>query len=138
MQQAKNALDNEIAWVLVQNKVDVLVKEPEKAEVTKEEVQALATRLGTKFYLVSVGRPGSEDPPMNVDNVFTYLAEAAYELMKQPKNVPSHGTEMDSQRVCDAEATMSECPGSNVALTKATVQLGGPTKQRTGGKKACC
>ena len=54
--------------------------------------------------------------------MFTYLAEAAYELMKQPKNVPSHGTEMDSQRVCDAEATMSEGPGSNVALVQNTSQ----------------
>lgn len=42
--------------------------EPDVGLFGREEVQALATRLGTKFYLVSVGRPGSEDPPMNVDN----------------------------------------------------------------------
>ncbi|WIA41606.1 hypothetical protein OEZ86_008966 [Tetradesmus obliquus] len=54
-----------IAMALVQNKVDLI----EQAVVSSEEAEAMARRLGLKFYRTCVKQD------LNVTEVFTYLAE---------------------------------------------------------------
>ena len=146
MEQVKDTLREEIAWVLVQNKADALTNDQDQVQVTSEEGIQMAKRLGTKYFLTSVGRPGTSDAPMNVDNVFQYLAKEAYRILKSPTTAtflaapPTAASTAASARTGNVsnatETTPALVPSAKPAVAE-TVSLK-PTKQRTDGKKKCC
>ena len=76
-EQAQATIPDDIAWALVQNKCDLM--QDGSAETTPEEAEQLATELGVRFYRMSVKEN------MMVDDVFKYLAESAYDIMRRPK-----------------------------------------------------
>lgn len=134
MEQAKATIPDDIAWALVQNKCDLM--QGGEAETTPEEAEALATKLGVRFYRMSVKEN------MMVDDVFTYLAETAYEIIKRP---PAAGAPAPAPAAAPAAAAAAAGADAGAAaaaaagpVEPATVQLGGPSKQRTGGKKSGC
>ena len=70
----KATIPNDIAWALVQNKCDLM---QEQQEFSTEEAEAMATKLGVRFYRMSV------KDNMMVEDVFKYLAESAYEIIEE-------------------------------------------------------
>eukprot|EP01046_Picozoa_sp_COSAG06_P055734 COSAG06_NODE_10334_length_1699_cov_11.755000_2_plen_183_part_00 len=131
MEQAKATIPNDIAWALVQNKCDLIQEGQE--EVKPEEAEALATELGVRFYRMSVKEN------MSVDDVFTYLAETAYEIMKRPAAAAAPApAPVAAPASAAAPAAAAAAPAAAAPAEPATVTLGGPTKQRTDGKKSGC
>lgn len=116
-----------LAMVLVQNKVDLL----EEATMTPDEAEAMARKVGLKFYRSCVKEN------MNVTEVFKYLAELNVKkqndgTLAQPTNsttsfekpaVPSDAKKPDKG------ASAAAAPGGE------TFTIQGPSKQRTKGKK---
>jgi hypothetical protein len=134
-------INNDVAWVLVQNKADVMVHSPDDVVVTAEEGQALAKELGIQYFLTSVGRPKTDEPPMNVDKVFLHLAKEAYYLKQNPSPQPVAGSSAAAATAgVDAGPLVPNASGATGggAAASAPVKLGAPSKQRTGGKKSGC
>ena len=121
MEQAKATIPNDIAWALVQNKCDLM---QEQQEFSTEEAEAMATKLGVRFYRMSV------KDNMMVEDVFKYLAESAYEIMKRP-SAPAPAPVAGG-----GEALVP--PSAGGAAEPSTVKLEAQPKLRTGGKKGCC
>lgn len=120
-EQAQATIPDDIAWALVQNKCDLM--QDGSAETTPEEAEQLATELGVRFYRMSVKEN------MMVDDVFKYLAESAYDIMRRPK-APA--------RVAASASPNSANAPAPAPATAETVSLGKPSKQRTDGKKSGC
>lgn len=128
MEQAKATIPDDIAWALVQNKCDLM--QDGSAETTPEEAEALATELGVRFYRMSVKEN------MMVDDVFNYLAESAYDIMRQPKAPAPMAAA--APVAAETPGASASAPAAAAPATAETVSLGKPSKQRTDGKKSGC
>mmetsp|Transcript_32117 Transcript_32117/g.44528 ORF Transcript_32117/g.44528 Transcript_32117/m.44528 type:complete len:246 (-) Transcript_32117:238-975(-) len=117
-----------IAMVLVQNKVDLI----DQAVMSAEEAEAMARKVGLKFYRACVKEN------LNVTEVFKYLAELNDTKTRQGGAAappPISGgifekpTVPTDSKVAKAAAATTAQPGGE------TFTIQGPSKQRTGGKK---
>jgi Ras-related protein Rab-23 len=109
-----------IVSVLVQNKVDLI----DQAQMTPEEVEALATRLEMKLYRTSVLSN------LHVDEVFMdvaeqYVAKKALESQMADSETSRRGKTKNKTAFGGGERTK-------------TVNISQPVTRRTGGKKGFC
>mmetsp|Transcript_5161 Transcript_5161/g.13157 ORF Transcript_5161/g.13157 Transcript_5161/m.13157 type:complete len:240 (-) Transcript_5161:129-848(-) len=117
----------DIAMALVQNKVDLL----DKAVVTSEEAEAMAKRLGLKFYRACVKEN------LNVSEVFMYLTElhakktAESQQAAQPAAVSIGSFQKTPEKLGGRAAAEEKAEKGSVS-----VNLNKPVTQRTGGKKS--
>lgn len=125
--QAKATIQEDIAWVLVQNKCDLLL-DP-KAEITSDEADELAKAVNLKLYRMSV------KDNMMVDDVFKYLGQTAYEIMQRP---PQAAAAAPAAPVSTSVEVASSGSAAAAPAKADTVSLTGPSKQRTDGKKSGC
>mmetsp|Transcript_24188 Transcript_24188/g.29327 ORF Transcript_24188/g.29327 Transcript_24188/m.29327 type:complete len:247 (-) Transcript_24188:393-1133(-) len=118
-----------LAMVLVQNKVDLL----SEAQMTADEAEAMARKVGLKFYRACVKEN------MNVTEVFKCLAEMHVQMEKdgaltQPQSAAaSSGSQFQKPAVPQDKnkkgGDKAPTPGGD------TFTIQGPSKQRTKGKK---
>lgn len=129
----------DIPAVLVQNKIDLL----SQAQVEASEVEDLARRMGIKLYRTCV------KDNILVDDVFEYLAEsflkrggsAALGVSAVPSIASLSTREVSTSNARPAEAASAAASNSQPAAASGDAgngafKLGGPSKQRTGGKKS--
>eukprot|EP00128_Syssomonas_multiformis_P011745 Colp12_sorted_trinity150504_noHs@9854 len=110
----------DIAMVLVQNKIDLL----DQAVITPQEAEGLAKRLQLRFYRTSV----KED--ILIDDVFSYLAKTYIDKMRRVAKDETTA----KQKIGMFQTRAAEEPGEEQQPTT-NFQLTRPSKMRTGGKK---
>lgn len=131
----------DISMVLIQNKIDLI----DQAVVEPNEAEALAKRLGLKFYRVCV------KDNLNVDDVFEYLSEnyiknggKSYTGEEQmigalaSSSKPAAGAESSSGPAAAPGAPsnpITTAPPGTPKVENQSFALHKPVKQRTGGKK---
>mmetsp|Transcript_39566 Transcript_39566/g.86192 ORF Transcript_39566/g.86192 Transcript_39566/m.86192 type:complete len:242 (-) Transcript_39566:406-1131(-) len=113
-----------IAMCLVQNKVDLI----DKAVMTPDEAEAMARKVGLKFYRACVKQN------MNVTEVFKYLAELNDKLDKEgPK--PAADAPAFSKPTVPTDVEKKSKKKEKESAGGETFTIQGPSKQRTKGKK---
>ena len=121
-QKVESEVGSSVAMVLIQNKIDLL----DRAEMTVDEAEALATELGLKFFRTSVSQN------VLVQEAFQDLAESALDKIGSGQLVP--GAEASMGGGVGGAAEAADAP----PLSSQPFKLNKPAKVRTGGKKSSC